>query len=56
MHKHFGVAFRSAIPKPEDIGHVAASNFGILRVQLQIRPQRLMRSNTRILYPSMISL
>ena len=25
-----GVAFRSSIPKPEDIGHAAASNFRIL--------------------------
>ena len=28
-----GVAFRSAIPKPEDIGHVAASNFRIFSVK-----------------------
>jgi len=33
-----GHAFRSSIPKAEDIGHAAASNFWILRVQLQILP------------------
>jgi hypothetical protein len=42
-----GIAFRSSIPKPEDIGHAAASNFRILRVQLQIWPRLHGKSDRR---------